>query len=151
MILKSENRMTRKIFSSAALSTINPSLTGLNQTQASAVRGLRHEAPQPCANVRAACLTVSYVVSRQYKQVYYYLGRSLRCRFGDVTLCALSTQANMRPAATFVFHDVYSDLICYISRGMKYLPKQHTYNLQPQCIPEKFLAPQLFCREFAYP
>lgn len=65
---------------SAAFSTTNPSLTGLDSNP-----GLRGERPtmKRLSRVQIFVLQASYFIPRQCKQVYYYLGRSLRCRFRD--------------------------------------------------------------------
>jgi len=118
MILKNENGITRrKMCPSAAFSTINPSLTDLESNP-----GLRGERPttKRLSLVQMFVLQASCFIPRQYKQVYYYLGRSWRCRFGDVCyLFALSVLANIRLTSTVVFLAVNSGLICDIRRDMK--------------------------------
>lgn len=50
-------------------------------------------------------------------------------------LRALSMQANIRLASTFVFHDVNSNLICNISRDTKYPPKQPPTTMHSREVP----------------
>jgi len=82
-IEKRQFNYSKKNVPSAAFATINPSLTGLESNP-----GLRGERPttKRLSRVQMFVLQASYLVPRQCKQVYYYLGRSLRCRFGDMLL-----------------------------------------------------------------
>jgi hypothetical protein len=82
MKLKRDSGITRKKnCPSAAFSTINPSLTSLESNPR-----LRDDRPttKRLSRLQMFVLQASYFVSCQCKQVYYYLGRSLRCRYGDV-------------------------------------------------------------------
>lgn len=108
------------------------------------------EAPQPCANA-CCCRPPTSFRANVSRSIIIQVGACAVVLETCVTLCALSMLANIRLTSTIVFLAVNSDLICNIRRDMKYLSKQHTCNLQPHCIPDKFLAPQLFCREFACP